>query len=51
MAKRRRRSSAHDWAPIRADERALVPFTPHAPNALALAYANSYHVGMSSLAV
>ena len=28
-----------------------MPFSPHAPNALALAYANSYHVGMSSLAL
>jgi radical SAM superfamily enzyme YgiQ (UPF0313 family) len=51
MAKRGRKSTAHDWGPIRAAERALVPFTPHAPNALALAYANSYHVGMSSLAL
>jgi len=51
MARRRRRSSGHDWAPSRASERALVPFTPHTPNALALAYANSYHVGMSSLAL
>ena len=36
---------------MRAAERTLVPFNPHAPNALALAYANTYHVGMSSLAV
>ena len=51
MAKKGRRSSAHDWAPIRADERPLLSFSPHAPNALALAYANSYHLGMSSLAM
>ncbi len=51
MAGRGGRSKGHHWAPIRAAERALLPFTPHAPNALALAYANSYHVGMSSLAV
>ena len=51
MGRNRRKSSAHDWAPIRADERSLLPFSPHAPNALALAYANSYHVGMSSLAL
>ncbi len=51
MAKKGRKRSTHDWAPIRASERTLVPFTPHAPNALALAYANTYHVGMSSLAL
>ncbi|MFQ5351364.1 MAG: hypothetical protein ACE5EG_13055, partial [Thermoanaerobaculia bacterium] len=51
MAKKGRKSAGHDWAPIRAAERAMVPFTPHTPNALALAYANSYHVGMSSLAL
>jgi radical SAM superfamily enzyme YgiQ (UPF0313 family) len=51
MAKRGRKTGAHDWAPIRAAERSLVPFTPHTPNSLALAYANSYHLGMSSLAL
>jgi len=43
------RRKAHTWAPYRADERAVKPFSPHAPFKLALAYANSYHVGMSSL--
>ncbi len=51
MAARRRKKLSHDWAPIRAAERPLVPFNPHARHALALAYANSYHVGMSSLAL
>ncbi len=51
MARTRRKGTVHDWAPIRAAERTLVPFTPHAPHALALAYANAYHVGMSSLAL
>jgi radical SAM superfamily enzyme YgiQ (UPF0313 family) len=49
--KNRRRAPApiHSWAPFRADERALRPFSAHAEHSLALAYANSYHVGMSSL--
>jgi radical SAM superfamily enzyme YgiQ (UPF0313 family) len=51
MAARRRKKGRHDWAPIRAAERTLAPFNPHAPHALALAYANTYHVGMSSLAL
>jgi radical SAM superfamily enzyme YgiQ (UPF0313 family) len=51
MTRRVRQTPGHDWAAIRAAERALVPFTPHTPNALALAYANSYHLGMSSLAL
>lgn len=44
-----RRQPSHDWAPFRHDERAVRPFSPHAPYRLALAYANTYHVGMSSL--
>lgn len=40
---------AHDWAPFRADERSLRPFSPHARHKLGLAYANTYGVGMSSL--
>lgn len=41
----------HDWSPFRADERRLEPYSPHGDHALALAYANSYHIGMSSLAL
>lgn len=44
-----RHPAAHDWAPFRADERPVRSFSPHAANRLALAYANSYAVGMSSL--
>ncbi len=40
----------HSWAAFRADERPVERFAPHGRFALALAYANSYHVGMSSLA-
>ncbi|HXU47369.1 MAG TPA: hypothetical protein VN783_17725, partial [Thermoanaerobaculia bacterium] len=40
---------AHDWAPFRVDERPLERFSPHGKHRLALAYANSYHIGMSSL--
>ena len=43
------RPQAHDWAPFRDAERSVRPFTPHAPYRLALAYANRYEVGMSSL--
>ena len=45
----RRTTSRHDWAPYRDAERAVRRFSPHAPYRLALAYANSYEVGMSSL--
>ncbi len=41
----------HDWGPLRAVERAVEPFSPHARHRLALVYANTYHVGMSSLAL
>ncbi len=41
----------HDWRPFRTDERPTEPFSPHGRYTLALAYANSYHVGMSSLAL
>jgi radical SAM superfamily enzyme YgiQ (UPF0313 family) len=40
---------AHDWSPLRADERAVERFARHGEHRLAVAYANSYHVGMSSL--
>lgn len=41
----------HDWRRIRADERPVEPFSTHGRYTLALAYANTYHVGMSSLAL
>jgi radical SAM superfamily enzyme YgiQ (UPF0313 family) len=39
----------HDWSPFRAAERAVSRFPRHGRHRLAVAYANSYHVGMSSL--
>ncbi|MEM1202007.1 MAG: radical SAM protein [Acidobacteriota bacterium] len=39
----------HDWGPYRSDERTVRPFSPHAAHSLALTYANTYEVGMSSL--
>ncbi len=45
------KSTRHDWRPFRADERSLERFSTHGRYSLALAYANSYHVGMSSLAL
>ena len=41
----------HDWRPFRADERPVEHASPHGRYRLALAYANSYFIGMSSLAV
>ncbi|HYN19802.1 MAG TPA: radical SAM protein, partial [Thermoanaerobaculia bacterium] len=41
---------AHDWSPIAAAERPVERFSPHGVYRLALAYANTYHVAMSSLA-
>lgn len=43
------RPSAHDWSSFVAVERPVGQFSPHARHRLALAYANSYHIGMSSL--
>jgi radical SAM superfamily enzyme YgiQ (UPF0313 family) len=40
---------AEKWRDHRADERAVESFSPHGQFSLALAYANSYHIGMSSL--
>jgi radical SAM superfamily enzyme YgiQ (UPF0313 family) len=40
-----------DWTAHRADERPVARYSPHARYSLALAYANSYHLGMSSLAL
>lgn len=42
-------SHTHDWSPFLADERAVERFSPHGRYRLALAYANTYHVAMSSL--
>jgi radical SAM superfamily enzyme YgiQ (UPF0313 family) len=42
--------TVHDWSPILAAERPVERFSPHGRFRLALAYANSYHVAMSSLA-
>lgn len=44
------KSKTHDWSPFRADERLVERFSPHGTYRLALAYANTYHVAMSSLA-
>jgi radical SAM superfamily enzyme YgiQ (UPF0313 family) len=40
----------HSWRGFRADERPVERFSGHGKYALALVYANSYHIGMSSLA-
>jgi radical SAM superfamily enzyme YgiQ (UPF0313 family) len=40
----------HDWSPILAAERPVERFSPHGRYRFALAYANTYHVAMSSLA-
>lgn len=44
-----RRKRARTWEPYRADERPVRPFGLHDAHTLALAYANTYEVGMSSL--
>ncbi len=46
-----KRPAPPDWSRERADERPVRAFSRHAAHHLALAYANSYHVGMSSLAL
>lgn len=38
------------WADIRSLERPVLPVSHHSRYTMALAYANSYHIGMSSLA-
>ena len=43
------KTPAHDWSPFAAAERPVARFSPHGRQRLALAYANRYHVGMSSL--
>lgn len=42
-------TTPQDWSVHRAAEKAAVTLRPHAARRLALVYANSYHVGMSSL--
>src|SRR5688572_11018434 len=44
-----KKPAAHDWSSHRAAERAVEPLPRHGSYRLALAYASSYHVGMSSL--
>src|SRR5947208_10993683 len=39
----------HDWSQILLAERPVERFSPHGRYRLALAYANTYHVAMSSL--
>lgn len=51
MPRRAPGAAPHDWAPFRADERPVEPVVAHGRYRLALAYANTYHVGMSSLAL
>ena len=51
MARHRphRKRQEHSWAPYRTDERPVREFREHDTHSLALAYANTYEVGMSSL--
>lgn len=44
------KKSSHDWSPILAAERPVEAFPQHGRYRFALAYANTYHVAMSSLA-
>jgi len=48
--KMKKPAHTHDWSPILAAERPVERFSPHGRYRLALAYANTYHVAMSSLA-
>ena len=50
MAERKHKSDkAQNWTALRAAERPLVELPVHGKYRFALAYANTYHVGMSSL--
>jgi len=49
VSPREGRTDRHDWAPFRAAERPVEALDLHGAHRLALAYANSYHIGMSSL--
>ena len=44
------KKNSHDWSPILAAERPVERFPQHGQHRFALAYANTYHVAMSSLA-
>ncbi|HTQ78675.1 MAG TPA: radical SAM protein [Thermoanaerobaculia bacterium] len=44
-----KKTAPHDWSAFRAAERPVIHLPRHGRNRLALAYANRYHVGMSSL--
>ncbi len=46
---KKRSKTAHDWTALRSAERPVEAYSPHGDCALAIAYANTYHVGMSSL--
>ncbi|MDY7091891.1 MAG: radical SAM protein [Acidobacteriota bacterium] len=46
---RKKQKKPHDWREIRAAERAVREMPVHGAYRLALAYANTYHIGMSSL--
>ena len=48
-ARRSSRPRTKGWESTRADERPVSPFKHHGQFSLGLAYANSYHIGMSSL--
>jgi radical SAM superfamily enzyme YgiQ (UPF0313 family) len=47
----RTKGKEQSWKEVRSAERPVRAFSAHGRNALALAYANTYHVGMSSLAL
>jgi radical SAM superfamily enzyme YgiQ (UPF0313 family) len=49
MKPRNTPKNTHDWSPILAAERPVERFSPHGRHRLGLVYANTYHVGMSSL--
>ncbi|MDH3254789.1 MAG: B12-binding domain-containing radical SAM protein [Acidobacteriota bacterium] len=48
---KRRQREEHSWHETRAAERPVEPFSTQGRHALALAYANEYRIGMSSLAL
>src|SRR5918998_1727363 len=50
LVMKKSKQQAHDWSPFAAAERPVERFSPHGTYRLALAYANTYHVAMSSLA-
>lgn len=48
---KKKHRQVHSWRETRAVERPVASFSPRGRHALALAYANDYRVGMSSLAL